>query len=91
MENPDTADVKHNIWMRAIFMLLTALILHVCGTLLIVVAFIQFVMQLLNGAPNARLIAFGRHLGNYFRQIVNFLTFASEETPFPFSEWPANE
>lgn len=91
MENPDTADAKRNIWIRAILMLLMALILHVCGTLLFVVAIIQFVMQLLNGVPNARLVSFGRGLGNYFRQIVCFLTFATEEMPFPFSEWPTNE
>lgn len=87
----DISGNKRNIWMRALFMLLMAFVLHVCGTVLFVVAVIQFVIVLLNDTPNARLLSFGRSLGNYLRQIVHFLTFATEEIPFPFSEWPAGE
>ncbi len=82
---------KRNIWMRALFMLLMAFVLHVCGTVLFVVTVIQFVIVLLNDTPNIRLVSFGRSMGSYLRQIVNFLTFATEEIPFPFSEWPAGE
>jgi Domain of unknown function (DUF4389) len=80
-----------NIWMRALFMLLMALAYHVSGTLVLVVAVIQFAMVLLTVTPNARLVIFGRSLGRYFQQIVNFLTFATEQIPFPFSEWPSGE
>lgn len=82
---------KRNIWLRALFMLLMACLLHLSGTVLFVVTVIQFVIVLLSDAPNARLVLFGRSLGNYLRQIVNFLTFATEEVPFPFSEWPVGE
>jgi hypothetical protein len=71
-------------------MLLMLLVLHVCGTVLVVVAAIQFVISLVNGAPNERLVVFGRNLGSYFRQVAHFLAFATEEVPFPFSEWPAD-
>ncbi|MBI5750955.1 MAG: DUF4389 domain-containing protein [Hydrogenophilales bacterium] len=84
-------DTKRNIWARASFMLLMGLVLHVSVTLILVVTVIQFVMVLLNDAPNIRLLAFGRNLGRYLQQIVNFLTFASEEIPFPFSDWPSGE
>lgn len=30
-------------------------------------------------------------MGSYLRQIVDYLTFATEEMPFPFSEWPAGD
>jgi hypothetical protein len=72
-------------------MLLMSLALHVSVTLILVVAVIQFVMMLLNDAPNDRLLAFGRSLGRYLQQLANFLTFASEEIPFPFSDWPSGE
>lgn len=87
----NTSGNRRNIWMRALFMLLMAFVLHVCGTVLFVVTVIQFVIVLLNDTPNIRLVSFGRSLGNYLRQIVDFLTFATEEIPFPFSEWPAGE
>lgn len=87
---PQTSGSKRNLWVRGLFMLLMLLVLHVCGTVLFVVAVIQFVIALVNDAPNERLTALGRNLGSYFRQIVNFLTFATEEVPFPFSDWPAD-
>ena len=90
-ENAVVPGNKRNIWMRGLFMLLMALALHVSGTVLGIVAVIQFVMVLLNDTPNMRLVSFGRSMGNYVRQIVNYLTFATEEVPFPFSEWPAAE
>ncbi len=90
-DNPDAPDNKRNIWMRGLFMLLMGLVFHVCITVLGIVALIQFVIALLNDTPNARLVALGRNLGNYVRQIVNFLTFVTEETPFPFSDWPSGE
>lgn len=82
---------KRNIWMRALFMLLMAFLLHLSGTVLFVVTVIQFLIVLLNETPNARLVSFGLSLGNYLRQIVDFLIFATEDIPFPFSEWPAGE
>lgn len=82
---------KRNIWMRGLFMLLMGFALHVSGTVLAVIAVIQFVIVLVNGSPNARLLVFGRSLANYLRQIVNYLTFVTETMPFPFSEWPTGE
>lgn len=86
-----TTGNKQNIWMRALWMLLLGLAFQVCGTVLFIVTLIQFLLTLLNGTPNTRLVSFGRSLGNYLKQIVNFQIFATEEIPFPFSEWPAGE
>ena len=86
---PDTPIDRRNIWMRGLFMLLMGFAFQVCGTVLCIVTVIQFVMTLLYDTPNARLVAFGRSMGRYMLQIASFLTFASEEIPFPFSEWPA--
>jgi hypothetical protein len=89
--NSDATGSKHNIWVRALFMLLMGLAFQVSGTVLCFVTAIQFILVLLNDAPNARLVSFGRSMGSYLRQIVYFLTFVSENIPFPFSDWPAEE
>lgn len=89
--NADIGGNKRNIWIRAIFILLMMLVYHVCGTVLFIVSVLQFTMQLLNDKPNVRLVAFGRNLGRYLQQIANFMAFATEEMPFPFSDWPAVE
>ncbi|HEY6094793.1 MAG TPA: DUF4389 domain-containing protein [Gallionellaceae bacterium] len=86
-ENID-AGSKRNIWLRALFMLLMGLAWHVSSTLLFFVTLFQFILVLLNDTPNDRLVAFGRSLGRYLQQIALFLTFASEEIPYPFGDWP---
>ena len=91
-ENPDAPANNHNnIWMRGLLMLLMALVYHVCGTVIFFVTLIQFVLKLLNGKSNARLVSFGRSIGCYLQQIVYFLTFATEEIPFPFNDWPKGD
>lgn len=90
-DNPEMASPKRSIWMRGLFMLLMAVAFHLCEVILGVVTVVQFLITLLSDTPNARLTSFGRSLGNYLRQIANFLTFAAEEIPFPFSEWPSGE
>jgi len=80
---------KRNIWIRGLFMLLMFLAFHVTATVLCIVAFIQFLLMLLSDNPNERLVIFGRSLGRYLQQITNFQTFATEEMPFPFSDWPS--
>jgi len=90
---PEQTDArnKRNIWLRGFYMLLMTFAFHVAVTLMCVVAVVQFVLALLGDTPNDRLISFGRNLGRYFQQLVNFLTFAVEEVPFPFSDWPAGD
>jgi Domain of unknown function (DUF4389) len=90
-KNPDASGSKRKAWLRGLYMLFMLLALHVCEILLVIFAVIQFVITLMNGAPNERLVAFGDKLGIYLRQIAHFLTYASEEVPFPFSEWPEQE
>lgn len=86
-ENTETD--KRNIWIRGIFMLLMALAFQVSGTVICFVTVIQFVLALMNDTANDRLVSFGRNLARYMQQIVNYLTFATEEIPFPFSDWPS--
>lgn len=90
-ENAVMPSDGRNIWIRGLYMLLMALILHVAGTVLFVIALLQFLIMLMNGTPNARLVAFGRGLAHYFQEVVNFLTFTVEEIPFPFNDWPASK
>jgi hypothetical protein len=84
-----TADSKRNLWLRGLFMILMAIAFQISGMLLAVAAIVQFVLAL-SDAPNARLIAFGHSLGLYLSQIASFVSFASEDVPFPFSAWPSD-
>jgi len=83
---PSTAP-QRNIWLRALLMLLMGIGFQLAATLLGVLAVVQFLLALVS-TPNARLSQFGRSLGQYLRQIAEFVGFATEDVPFPFSDWP---
>ena len=84
-----TTNGKRSIWLRGLQMMLMAIAFQISGTLLALGAIIQFVLALLSDTPNARLVAFGQSLGQYLSQIASFVSFATEEVPFPFSAWPS--
>ena len=91
MNNASDTPVMHrNLWVRALMMILMGLAYQLAGTLLFCLALIQFLLTLLNDEPNARLMVFGCSLGRFQGQIANFLSFATEQPPFPFSDWPSN-
>ncbi len=90
-QSPIITTPKRSIWIRGLFMVLMAFIFQLSGTLLFIVAILQFVFGAMNKAPNVRLLEFGRSLGRYFQQITNFLTFVSEDMPFPFNDWPSEK
>lgn len=79
---------QRSLWVRVLLMILMAMAFHLAATLLGVLALVQLLLSIIASGPNERLQHFGRGLGQYLRQITEFLSFASEEAPFPFSDWP---
>ena len=84
-----TTKGKRSIWLRGLLMILMAIAVQISGTLLAIGAIIQFVLALLGDTPNARLVVFSQSLGLYLNQVASFVSFATEEVPFPFSAWPS--
>lgn len=79
------------IWKRIFFMLLFAVILKLAGLLLWLVVFLQVATSLLTGKPIENLLDFGRQLSAYMYHIYLFLTFNTDQLPFPFSSWNLTE
>jgi len=86
-DTPATINGKRSIWLRGFVMILMAIAFHISTTLLALVAVVQFMLALVSDTPNARLIAFGQSLGVYLSQIADFVSFGTEEVPFPFKAW----
>lgn len=76
-------------WTRGFFMLLYAVIGYVAIIIAGIVIIFQFGVVLLTGKLNERLFPAGHSLSTYIHQILLYLTYNSEEKPFPFSSWPA--
>jgi len=53
------------------------------------VVLLQFFSVLLSGETNKPLGIFGQSLATYTYQIISYLTFNTEQRPFPFDlDWP---
>ncbi len=89
--NNTKTKAPRSIWMRGLLMILLAMTYQLASALLCFVAIIQFVLALVNNTPNPRLMSFGRSLGRYQSQNANFVSFATEELPFPFTDWPTGD
>ena len=77
---------KH--WLRLVFMLIFAAILQVASIVMWILVIVQFLFSLIAGADNINLRQFGHSLSIYIFHTLKFLTYASEEKPFPFADWP---
>jgi len=75
-------------WKRILYMLLFVFAYVVAEFLLNVVVVVQVFFKLITGAINQRLLVLGKQTSQYVYDILKFLTFNSEEMPFPFANWP---
>ncbi len=75
-------------WMRLVYMILFAIVLNLAELVVAFVAVVQFLFKLFSGEVNQQLAEFGDGLATYFRQMIAFLTFHTEDKPFPFAPWP---
>ena len=85
--NRDTL-LDRRTWLRGLLMVLFYVIYKIAEFGLIVIAVLQFVATLINGRPSDSLKRFGASVSRLFYDIMLYLTFNSDERPFPFSGWP---
>lgn len=82
---------KISTWKRIFFMLVFTVIVGMVRILLWAVILLQVASALLTGQPNTNILNFGRTLSAYLYHILLFLTYNSEQVPFPFSDWGLTE
>lgn len=77
-----------SIWARGLFILLFALIYHLAEIVIFFVVVFQFVHVLVTKTRSAQVLELGQGLSTYVYEILQFMTFNSEQLPFPFGRWP---
>ena len=86
-------DLKQNLtatdtWVRGLFMILFLIVYGVAKAVLYLIVFFQFFHTLLTGKPNSPVLEFSENLCAYLYEILLYISFNSNEMPFPFAPWP---
>ena len=80
---------SRSTWLRLFFMIVFTLFYGVSRIVTVVVIVAQFCHVLFTGETNRPLCDLGLSLATYTYEIVCYLTFNTEQRPFPFdSPWP---
>ncbi len=80
-----------SVWQRLLYMLLFVVAYSVVETILTAIVIIQILFRLFRGETNGRLLSFSAQAARYIYDVLQYLTFNSEEKPFPFSDWPTGQ
>ena len=82
--NPET-------WIRLLYMIVFGLLSILARMVVWIVAVLQFLLVLITGDDNKNLRDLGQGAAKWTYQAFLFLTFNSNDKPFPFSDWPEIE
>ncbi|NND81662.1 MAG: DUF4389 domain-containing protein [Gammaproteobacteria bacterium] len=75
-------------WQRVLFVAIFWVVFYLAQMVVAAVAIAQCVFLLISGAPNEQLQKFGDSLSKFVHDILRYVTFNSEQRPFPFSDFP---
>ena len=90
----DTESLKENFvqqgkWLRLLWMMGFSFIYSISLWVLWLIVTVQFLFVLLTNNPNKNILRASSGFRNYMVQILDFITYRSEDKPFPFSDFPS--
>ncbi|WP_111637003.1 DUF4389 domain-containing protein [Marinomonas shanghaiensis] len=88
MSKPGYAD--QGFWFRVIFMLLYWVVLNIAVTVFGVLLVLVSLVKLGSKHEPVMLSSWLKSVTAFIGQIFSFLSFQSEEKPFPFQPWPSD-
>lgn len=95
VEDADNGKIAQHLksrstWLRLVFMVIFAFLLGLAGMVGSFVVVLGFLWVLFTGEVNTQLRQVGQSLASYIAEIVLYLTYNSEQKPFPLGgEWPS--
>ena len=94
MSNYTEEDLKRHVkdkdtWMRFVYLVVFGVAFYLSIGLTFASSVFQFLAKLFSGQSFEGLAEFGDNLGAYQAQVTRYLTFASDDKPFPFAPFPS--
>ncbi len=84
----DNKDDGPEIFSRIFYTILFFLVGWVSLWVFSFVVLIQFGFLLITGQVNSNLKGFNREVGLFLFDLIKYLSFQTDEKPFPFKDWP---
>jgi hypothetical protein len=81
-------DVKPEIFSRIFYTILFCFIGWMALWVFAFVVMIQFGFLLITGQVNVNLKGFNKEVGSFLTDLIQYLSFQTDEKPFPFRDWP---
>ena len=78
-------------WIRVGFVALFWLVFHLTQLVVLAIAVGQCAFVLISGEANQQLTKLGDRLSKYVQDILRYVTFNTDQRPFPFSEFPKSD
>ena len=75
-------------WQRVLFVVMFWIVFYVAQMVVAAVAIAQCLFLLFTGEANDQLRKFGDAVSKYIHDILRYVTFNSEQRPFPFTDFP---
>jgi len=73
---------------RLLYMLLFIICYNIAEIVVVAVVIFQFLHLLIFRERNENLLKFGAELSRYIYLVLQFLSFNSDDKPFPVGDWP---
>jgi len=81
--NEDSTPKDKSKWTRALLMLLFLVVFALVEAILWLVTVVGFIAVVINDRAPAELVAFGEKMANYSKSIISFLSYNTEQRPWP--------
>ena len=78
-------------WLRFIYLVVFGIAFYLSIGLTFAASIFQLLAKLFSGSSFEGLAEFGDNLGSYQAQVTRYLTFASDDKPFPFAPFPTKK
>lgn len=73
---------------RALYTILYLILGRFISMVLFVIAITQYIYSWLTGEPNGKILHFTQGLAEYSKQLVSYVSFNTDEKPWPAGDWP---
>ena len=83
-ENIKEPSIWVNFFLKVIYLIFLNFIIPFLGF----ITLLQLLFSLGSKKPNDNLISFSKKISIYIYQIINFITYSSDERPWPFNTFP---